>query len=107
MGNGSLEQWLHSGIEGAKESWKLSFLERLNVAIDMVSALHYFYENCEQPIVHCDLKPSNVLLNNDMTAHVSDFGSAKLLFVTNDISQNQSSTQGIKEFIGYAVPGME
>ncbi|KAJ7959669.1 putative Receptor-kinase [Quillaja saponaria] len=104
MGNGSLEQWLHSRIEGENESRKLSFLERLNIAIDVASALHYLYEQCEQPIVHCDLKPSNVLLDNEMTAHVSDFGLAKLLFVTNTISQNQSSTQGIKGSIGYAAP---
>ncbi|KAJ7982657.1 putative Receptor-kinase [Quillaja saponaria] len=104
MGNGSLEQWLYPGIEGENESRRLHLLERLNIAIDVASALHYLHEQCEQPIVHCDLKPSNVLLDNDMIAQVTDFGLAKIIFVTSEISQNQSSTQGIKGSIGYAAP---
>uniref|UniRef100_A0A2N9EL37 Protein kinase domain-containing protein n=1 Tax=Fagus sylvatica TaxID=28930 RepID=A0A2N9EL37_FAGSY len=49
-------------------------------------------------------QPSNVLLDNDMIAHVSDFGLARLLSATNDVSQNQTSTVGIKGSIGYAAP---
>ena len=59
---------------------------------------------CKRPIIHCDLKPSNVLLDNDMIARINDFGLARLLSSTNDVSQNQTSTFGLKGSIGYAAP---
>ncbi|XP_042491848.1 LRR receptor-like serine/threonine-protein kinase EFR [Macadamia integrifolia] len=105
MPNGSLDDWLHLPMEGHNHSRILSFLQRLNIAIDMASALDYLHHHCYVPIVHCDLKPSNVLLDNDMTAHVSDFGLARLLLESdNDSSQTQISTIGIKGSIGYTAP---
>ena len=68
-------------------------------------AIVYLHNHSVQPIVHCDLKPSNVLLDNDMVAHVSDFGLASLFPITNDSSTNQTSTIGIKGSIGYVAPG--
>ena len=71
----------------------------------MASAIDYLHNNSMQPIIHCDLKPSNVLLDNDMVAHVSDFGLAKLLPIINDSFEKQTSTIGIKGSIGYIAPG--
>ena len=105
MANGSLEKWLHPYIDNENQSRHLNLLQRLNIAIDVATALHYLHEHCKRPIIHCDLKPSNVLLDNDMIAHVSDFGLARLLSSTNDVSQNQTSTVGLKGSIGYAAPG--
>ena len=96
MANGSLEKWLHPYLDNENQSRHLNLLQRLNIAIDVASALHYLYEHCKRPIIHCDLKLSNVLLDNDMIAHVSDFGLARLLSSTNDVSQNQTSTVGLK-----------
>ncbi|KAJ9190002.1 hypothetical protein P3X46_001239 [Hevea brasiliensis] len=101
LGNGSLEMWLHPDIDRTKN---LSLLQRLNVAIDVASALHYLHDLCERPIIHCDLKPSNVILDDDMAAHVCDFGLARLLSTSHPSSQNQFSTTGIKGTIGYAAP---
>ncbi|XP_057990710.1 LRR receptor-like serine/threonine-protein kinase EFR [Hevea brasiliensis] len=90
---------------GNNWSRNLNLLQRLRVAIDLSFALHYLHDLCETPIIHCDLKPSNILLDNDMTAHVGDFGLARLLSkTTNTSSQGQTSSIGIKGTIGYMPP---
>ena len=106
MSNGSLEKWLHPSAESANQPHKLDLAQRLNILIDVASALHYLHYECEQPIIHCDLKPSNVLLDDDMVAHVADFGLARLLSIINGTPHKQSSTIGLKGTIGYAPPGM-
>ncbi|KAJ4837186.1 hypothetical protein Tsubulata_030084 [Turnera subulata] len=73
MPKGSLEKLLYS------HNYCLDILQRLNIMIDVASALHYLHQGFFTPIVHCDLKPSNILLDEDMVAHVSDLGIAKLL----------------------------
>ncbi|XP_057990697.1 putative receptor-like protein kinase At3g47110 [Hevea brasiliensis] len=105
MANGSLEMWLHPKEDGISQSRNLNFLQRLHVAIDLSSAMHYLHDLCETPIIHCDLKPNNILLDSDMTAHVGDFGLARLLSKTADnSSQGQTSSIGIKGTIGYMPP---
>ncbi|XP_057990712.1 putative receptor-like protein kinase At3g47110 [Hevea brasiliensis] len=105
MVNGSLEMWLHPNEDSSSQPRNLKLLQRLRVAIDLSSALHYLHDLCETPIIHCDLKPSNILLDNDMTAHVGDFGLARLLSKTSsNSSQDQTSSIGIKGTIGYVPP---
>ncbi|KAK4579474.1 hypothetical protein RGQ29_029228 [Quercus rubra] len=101
---GSLDVWLHLGVANENQSRNLSLLQRLNIAIDVAFAIDYLHNHSVQPIIHCDLKPSNVLLDNDMVAHVSDFGLARLLPITDDSSRTQASTSGIKGSIGYIAP---
>ncbi|KAL5143334.1 putative LRR receptor-like serine/threonine-protein kinase [Glycine soja] len=104
MTNGSLDQWLHPSTISAEHPRTLSLNQRLNIMIDVASALHYLHHECEQMIIHCDLKPSNVLLDDDMIAHVSDFGIARLISTSNGTNSEQASTIGIKGTIGYAPP---
>ncbi|CAN1131688.1 Probable LRR receptor-like serine/threonine-protein kinase At3g47570 [Linum perenne] len=99
MPNGSLEDWLHSPGHGV-----LSLIQRLNILVDVASALHYLHDLCGTPIVHCDLKPSNVLLDADLVAHIGDFGLARMISSSNSSSGNETSTIGIKGTIGYAPP---
>ncbi|XP_030931263.1 probable LRR receptor-like serine/threonine-protein kinase At3g47570 [Quercus lobata] len=104
MTNGSLDIWLHPKIDREDQSGVLSLLQRLNIAIDVACALDYLHNHSVQPIIHCDLKPSNILLDNDMVAHVSDFGLARLLSTVTNSSQKLTSTIGIKGSIGNTAP---
>ncbi|XXG58776.1 hypothetical protein AAC387_Pa04g0996 [Persea americana] len=104
MPNGSLDTWLHPNEEQHNLT-HLNFMQRLNVAIDVASALDYLHHHCEAPVVHCDLKPSNVLLDEDMVAHVGDFGLARIFSKdVGNCSHTQSSSIGIKGSIGYVAP---
>ncbi|XP_039157651.1 putative receptor-like protein kinase At3g47110 [Eucalyptus grandis] len=105
MQNGSLEQWLHLGVN-QHDMPKLNLNQRLDIAIDVASAIEYLHHHCQTSIVHGDLKPSNVLLDHDMVAQVCDFGLARFLHgSTNlDVSQCQASSSNLKGTIGYVAP---
>ncbi|PQP94419.1 hypothetical protein Pyn_25892 [Prunus yedoensis var. nudiflora] len=95
MVTGSLEEWLHpiqTIGETNKRPKSSTFSQRLNIVIDVAMALDYMHHHCQTPIVHCHLKPSDVLLNDDMTGHVGDFGLARFLPKTFD--GNHSSSIG-------------
>ena len=105
MPNGNLEMQLHTE-DGIKQLRSLNLLQRINIAIDMASALLYLHHHCQTPIIHCDLKPSNILLDDDMIAHISDFGLARILSKSGkEVFLNQLSSVGIKGTVGYAASG--
>ncbi|CAN1321042.1 Probable LRR receptor-like serine/threonine-protein kinase At3g47570, partial [Linum perenne] len=104
MANGSLDDWLHPDVEIDEPTItrSLNFRQRVNIATDVAFAMDYLHNQCSIPVVHCDLKPSNVLLDEDMVAHVSDFGLARFL---SPVENPSSSSIGIKGTVGYAPPG--
>ncbi|KAM3306412.1 hypothetical protein P3S67_013282 [Capsicum chacoense] len=73
MPNGSLEKYLYL------HNYFLDIRQRLSIMIDVACALEYLHHGCSSVVIHCDLKPSNVLLDEDMVAHLRDFGISKLL----------------------------
>ncbi|KAK6124276.1 hypothetical protein DH2020_041967 [Rehmannia glutinosa] len=93
MPNGSLEKLLYSQNE------VLNLQQRLSIMIDVASAIDYLHYGYGTPIVHCDLKPSNVLLDESMVAHVSDFGIAKLV----NAEDSEVQTKTLATF-GYIAP---
>ncbi|KAM3284911.1 putative LRR receptor-like serine/threonine-protein kinase isoform X1 [Capsicum chacoense] len=93
MPNGSLDKLLYS------RDYSLNIMQRLNIMVDVASALQYLHHGYSVPVIHCDLKPSNVLLDKDMVGHLTDFGIAKLL--TKEESVAHTTTFAT---IGYIAP---
>uniref|UniRef100_A0A2N9HEN9 Protein kinase domain-containing protein n=1 Tax=Fagus sylvatica TaxID=28930 RepID=A0A2N9HEN9_FAGSY len=67
--------------------------------VDVASALEYLHNGQSESVVHCDLKPSNILFDEDMVAHVGDFGIAKIIAENKDATQTR--TLGT---LGYIAP---
>ncbi|CAG7905052.1 hypothetical protein BRARA_G03713 [Brassica rapa] len=75
MQNGSLESQLHGPSQGSALTWQL----RMKIAVDIARGLEYLHEHCHPPVVHRDLKSSNILLDSHFNAKISDFGYAAVL----------------------------
>ncbi|CDP22039.1 unnamed protein product [Coffea canephora] len=93
--NGSLEKWLYS------HNHCLDLLQRISTMMDVASALEYLHFGYTAPVVHCDLKPSNILLDESMVAHVSDFGMAKFLDEEDSVLHTKTLAT-----LGYLAPGL-
>ncbi|KAL7215460.1 hypothetical protein ACSBR1_027596 [Camellia fascicularis] len=110
VSNGNLDEWLHANawnVEANVEPIKkLNLLQRLNITIDVACAVDYLHNGCQKPVVHCDLKPSNVLLDDEITAHVGDFGLARFAIqgTSNLFGNEGTSSIGIRGSIGYVAP---
>jgi len=106
--NGSLEDWLHPDLApNGTPRHRLSFVQRLNIAFDVACAVDYLHHQCQTVVIHCDLKPSNILLDAQMNGHVGDFGLARIFpNAIADLPASQTSSIGLRGTIGYAPPGM-
>ncbi|KAK2986032.1 hypothetical protein RJ640_015066 [Escallonia rubra] len=106
MPNGTLHNWLHpSSSEQQQNGDSLNLVQRLSIAIDVASALDYLQHQCETPIAHCDIKPSNILLDKELCAYIGDFGLATVCSTTTAQSNHlQTCSIGIKGTIGYVAP---
>ena len=92
MSNGSLADLLFGEV---KPTWDL----RVRIALGIARGLVYLHEECCTPIIHCDIKPQNILLDEHFIAKISDFGLAKLLMA--DQSRTQTMIRGTR---GYVAP---
>ncbi|XP_030534649.2 probable LRR receptor-like serine/threonine-protein kinase At3g47570 [Rhodamnia argentea] len=107
MVNGSLEEWLHPSLISTNAdgpSKKLSLIHRIKISIDVAFALDYLHNQCHSTIVHCDIKPSNVLLDDEMVGHVGDFGLSKIILESTCYTNIDISSVGLRGTIGYAAP---
>ena len=106
MANGSLGEWLHPTTPKNVAPRVLNLLERVNIAIDVACGLDYLHHHCETPIVHCDLKPSNILLDDELIVYVGDFGLARfLLEATHNLLTGHASSIGVKGSFGFIALG--
>ncbi|KAF8017584.1 hypothetical protein BT93_H2692 [Corymbia citriodora subsp. variegata] len=91
MANGNLRQHL-SGEHPKFLTWS----KRLQIAVDAAQGLDYLHNGCKPPIIHRDLKTSNILLNEDFRAKIADFGLSRAFAFENDshVSTRPAGTVG-------------
>ncbi|XP_034686336.1 probable receptor-like protein kinase At5g18500 isoform X1 [Vitis riparia] len=76
VNNGNLEQWLHGAM---RQHGYLTWEARMKILLGTAKALAYLHEAIEPKVVHRDIKSSNILIDDEFNAKISDFGLAKLL----------------------------
>ncbi|GLJ20714.1 hypothetical protein SUGI_0377380 [Cryptomeria japonica] len=99
MSNGSLDRWLYP--EGGDEC-KLNLNDRLTIALGIAQGMEYLHHYCLVQVIHCDLKPSNVLMGDDITPYIADFGIAKVVF--GNSLDSLASTNALQVSFGYMAP---
>ncbi|XP_019058691.1 PREDICTED: probable receptor-like protein kinase At1g80640 isoform X2 [Tarenaya hassleriana] len=94
MENGSLDSQLHGPSRGSALTWHM----RMKIALDTARGLEYLHERCRPPVIHRDLKSSNILLDSSFHAKISDFGLAVTVGVHDKNNIKLSGT------LGYVAP---
>ncbi|GLJ27507.1 hypothetical protein SUGI_0539610 [Cryptomeria japonica] len=97
MPNFSLDVLLHGPLD-CRLDWK----QRLNIAVGVAHGLAYLHHECKNRIVHCDLKPANILVDEHLEAHIADFGVARIM----NNNELAPSSLGFCFTIGYTAPEM-
>ncbi|PHT38785.1 hypothetical protein CQW23_22358 [Capsicum baccatum] len=93
MKNGALSDFLVK--EGMLPTWS----HKSEMALGVARGLLYLHEECDTPIIHCDIKPQNVLVDSKYNAKISDFGLSKLL--KKDQTRTDTCARGT---VGYLAP---
>ncbi|XP_073018041.1 uncharacterized protein [Primulina eburnea] len=112
MANGSLDSCLYPQTTNSLRtgSSHLNLIQRVNICSDIAEGMAYLHHHSPVKVIHCDLKPSNILLNDDMTALVSDFGIARLVMTIEAEngggveSTGNSTANMLRGSIGYIAP---
>ncbi|KAH9603833.1 hypothetical protein KSS87_005953 [Heliosperma pusillum] len=96
VGNGTLFEQLH-----ANQGYAFGLGERLDIAIDVAHAVTYLHSYNDPPIIHRDIKASNVLITDKFRAKVADFGLARLVPDGDDVTHISTHIKGT---VGYMDP---
>lgn len=95
MSNGSLDKYLFG-----KNNKSLDFEKLHEIAIGTAKGIAYLHEECQERIIHYDIKPENILLDENLNPKVSDFGLAKLC----NREKSYVTMTGLRGTPGYAAP---
>ncbi|VVA19757.1 PREDICTED: receptor [Prunus dulcis] len=98
MPNGNLFEALHRQIKGGQP--ELDWYQRYKIALGAARGISYLHHDCSPPIIHRDIKSTNILLNNDYEPKVADFGVAKIA----ENSQKGSDYSSLAGTHGYIAP---
>ncbi|PON69352.1 Serine/threonine protein kinase [Parasponia andersonii] len=98
MSKGSLDNWIFNRDQAHYLDWQT----RKKIILDIAKGLAYLHEDCRQKIIHLDIKPHNILLDEHFSAKVSDFGLSKL--IERDESQVLIPMRGTP---GYLAPELQ
>ncbi|XP_035546971.1 G-type lectin S-receptor-like serine/threonine-protein kinase LECRK3 [Juglans regia] len=93
MSNGTLSDYLFNSQ--IKPNWE----ERIKISLNIARGILYLHEECETHIIHCDLNPNNILIDEHGCAKIADFGLAKLL-----MPDHSRTLTGIRGTRGYVAP---
>ncbi|KAL6613754.1 hypothetical protein ACP70R_036024 [Stipagrostis hirtigluma subsp. patula] len=96
MSGGSLADVLFRGGGGGERA---SWAERMGMALDVARGLHYLHDELDRRVIHCDVKPHNILMDAAGTAKIADFGLAKLL-----LPEQTRTFTGVRGTRGYLAP---
>eukprot|EP00253_Pinus_taeda_P024359 PITA_24359 len=100
MSQGNLDKHLHC----RENNCRLDLKRRLSILKDVAHGMAYLHHHCSSAIVHCDLKPSNVLLDETMTAHVGDFGISRLINDSAAAAASGDTSSHVIGSVGYIAP---
>ncbi|KAL5229103.1 hypothetical protein ABZP36_017368 [Zizania latifolia] len=98
MPNGSLERYAFN--KNSKCEFSLAWEKLFDIAVGTARGLEYLHRGCNTRIVHFDIKPHNILLDQDFCPKISDFGMAKLC----DNRESIISIGGARGTVGYIAP---
>ncbi|XP_060670570.1 wall-associated receptor kinase 5 [Ziziphus jujuba] len=93
--NGTVSDYIHGKAQYSSLSWEM----RLKIARETASALAYLHSSTSMPIIHRDIKTTNILLDDNYTAKVADFGASRLV----PLDQTQLTTL-VQGTLGYLDP---
>ncbi|XP_057798688.1 uncharacterized protein LOC131014665 [Salvia miltiorrhiza] len=96
MPNGSLEKYIFKGEKASSLDWDMKF----KIAIGVARGVEYLHRGCDIQILHFDIKPHNILLDDKFVPKISDFGLAKLCSIEKD-TVTMTAARGT---IGYVAP---
>ncbi|KAF4384165.1 hypothetical protein F8388_001403 [Cannabis sativa] len=92
MSHGSLSNFLF------KSETKPHWNDRVKIALGIARVILYLHEDCENKIIHCDINPNNILIDENCDAKIADFGLAKLLMP--DQTRTHTGIRGTRGFVG-------
>ncbi|XP_022759275.1 LEAF RUST 10 DISEASE-RESISTANCE LOCUS RECEPTOR-LIKE PROTEIN KINASE-like 2.1 [Durio zibethinus] len=98
MPNGSLDKFIY--CQGSDQSRRLEWKTLFDIALGIARGLEYLHQGCNTRILHFDIKPHNILLDESLCPKISDFGLSKLC----ERKESMVSMTGARGTIGYIAP---